>query len=86
MAFCAFAAAWTGKLDKVYELPQLYLNYEGVHYFDGDIYASTVRGTNIYRFDPDRSFSQNLLRTIIYDADIKTDSSTEKSLQRNERS
>ena len=53
MALCAFAHTWTGKLSKVYELSQLNLHYEGVHYYDGDIYTSTVSGKNIFRFDPD---------------------------------
>ena len=63
LALWAFAATWTGKLDKVYDLSQLNLHYEGIHYYDGDLYTGTVSGKNIFRFDPD-DFSTSSAATV----------------------
>ena len=49
----ALADTWTGKLDKVYELSELNLFAEGVHYYDGDLYTGSAAGQDIHRFDPD---------------------------------
>merc|ERR1712147_146383 len=53
LSLCALASAWTGKVDEIYDIEQKNANFEGIIWYDGDLYAGTTRAQNIFRIDPD---------------------------------
>lgn len=50
---CSLASAWTGKVDEIYDVEQQNANFEGIIWFDDNLYGGTTRAQNIFRIDPD---------------------------------